>query len=136
MKKSEIVAVVPALGSLLLPSLSCPACWPGYASLLGAAGLSFLGESKYLIWLSVAALVISLIMLFRRSRQGSYVPVLIGAFAALLILTGKLLLNSNPMVWLGVAALLGAFIWSPKAKPAGLPRLRGRYIFGGGESWH
>ncbi len=123
MKKSEIVPVVPALGASLLPSLSCPACWPAYASLLGAVGLSFVGKSKYLIWLNVGALAISLIVLFRRTRQGSYVSVLIGAFAALLILTGKFLLNSNPVAWLGAAALLTAFVWSrrPEAKPAACP---------------
>lgn len=113
------MAAVPALGASLLPSLICPACWPAYASLLSAVGLSFLGYSKHLLWLNVTALVISLIVLFRRMSHGSYVPVLIGAFAALLILTGKFLLNSNPTVWLGAAALLAAFVWSrPKAKPA------------------
>ena len=117
MKKIEIVGAVPALGASLLPSLSCPACWPAYASLLGAFGLSFLGQSTYLLWLNVAALAISLIVLFRRARHGTYIPVLIGALAALLILTGKFLLNSNPAAWLGGAALLAAFVLSrPKPK--------------------
>lgn len=119
MKKSAIVAVVPAVGASLLPSLSCPACWPTYASLLSAVGLSFLGETKYLLWLNVAALLICLIVLFRRSRHGSYVPVLIGASAAMLILAGKFLLTLNFMAWLGSAALLAAFVWSrPRAKSA------------------
>ncbi len=122
MKKTEIVAVVPALGTSLLPSLSCPTCWPAYASLLSALGLSFLGESKYLLWLNAAALVISVIVLFRRRRHGGNVPVLMGAIAALLIFAGKFLLNSNPMVWLAAATLLAAFVWSrPKTKPPRCP---------------
>ncbi len=122
MRKSEVAAVVPALGTSLLPTLSCPACWPAYASLLSAVGLSFLGEGRYLLWLNVVALVISLVVLARRARQASYVPVLVGALAALLILSGKFLLNSNPATWLGAAALLAAFVWSrPKAKSVGCP---------------
>ncbi len=119
MRKSELVAVVPALGASLLPGLSCPACWPAYASALSAVGLSFLGENKYLLWLNVAALLVSLVALFRRARTGTYVPVLIGAVATLLILSGKFLLNSNPATWLGAAGLLAAFVWSrSKSQPA------------------
>ncbi len=122
MKKSDFATVVPALGASLLPGLSCPACWPAYASLLSAVGLSFLGESKYLLWLNAAALGVSLIVLFRQARNASYVPILIGVLGALLILSGKFFLNSNPMTWLGAAALLAAFVWSgPKSKPAGCP---------------
>lgn len=110
---------MPALGASLLPSLSCPACWPAYASALSAVGLSFLGESKYLIWLNVVALVVSLIVLTRRARQGSYLPVLVGALAAVLILFGKFLLNSNPATWVGAVGLLAVFIWStPKSRSA------------------
>jgi hypothetical protein len=83
-------------------------------------GVSFLGESKYLLWLNVAALVISLIVLYRRTRHASYIPVLIGALAALLILAGKFLLSSNTTAWLGAATLLAVFIGSrPKTKPIG-----------------
>lgn len=122
MKKSDVAAFVPALGASLLPSLSCPACWPAYASLLSVVGLTFLGESKYLLWLNVMALLVSLAVLFRRARTGSYAPVLIGTVAALLILFGKFLLNSNPATWLGGAGLLGAFVWNrSKAKPASCP---------------
>ncbi len=122
MKKIEAAAVVPALGASLLPSLSCPACWPAYASLLSAVGLSFVGQSKYLLWLNLVALLVSLVVLFRRVRTGGYAPLLIGALATLLILSGKFLLNSNPATWLGASGLLAAFFWSrPKAKPAGCP---------------
>lgn len=119
MKKSEIAAVVPALGASLLPSLSCPACLPAYASLLSAVGLSFLGESKYLLWLNAAALLVSLVVLFRRARHASYVPFALGALAATVILSGKFLSNSNLTNWVGAAALLAAFVWSgTKSKPA------------------
>jgi mercuric ion transport protein len=122
LKKSEVATIVPALGASLLPSLSCPACWPAYASALTAVGLSFLGENKYLLWLNIVALLLSLAVLFRRTRKGSYAPVWIGVLAALLILSGKFLLNSNPATWLGAAGLLAAFVLSrPRSKPASCP---------------
>lgn len=128
MKKGEIAAVVPALGASLLPSLSCPACWPAYASLLGAAGLSFLGDSRYLFWSNAAALVFGLIVLARRARHNSYVPVLIAALAAVLVLSGKFLLNSNLANWMGAAAFLAAFVWSGiKARPASCPSCAGNF---------
>jgi len=120
LRKSEIAAVVPALGASLLPSLSCPACWPAYASVLSAVGLSFLVENKYLLWLNLFALMVSLMVLAR--RHASYVPLLIEAPAAMLIISGKFLWNSNPVTWLGAAALLAAFVWRrPRAKSAGCP---------------
>ncbi len=126
MKKSGLAAVVPALGASLLPGLSCPACWPAYASALSAVGLSFIGENKYLLWLNVVALLVSLFVLFRRERNGSYVPVLIGLLAALVIVFGKFVLSSNPVTWLGAAALLCAFVRSkPKSQPAGCPACSG-----------
>lgn len=119
MKKTDIAAVASAVGASLLPSLSCPACWPAYASVLSTVGLSFLGESKYLLWLNAAALLLSLIVLWRRARKAGYIPVAIAALAALAILSGKFWLNSNLMSWTGAAALLAGFVWSgTKSKPA------------------
>src|SRR5512146_615813 len=126
MKKSDIVAIAPAVGASLLPSLSCPACWPAYASLLSAVGLTFLSESKYLLWLNVAALLASLIVLWRRTRWAGYVPLAIAALAASAILLGKFWLNSNPANWTGTAAFLAAFVWSGiKSKPASCQRCAG-----------
>lgn len=112
MKKSDIVGAAPAVGASLLPSLSCPACWPAYASLLSSVGLSFLGEGRFLLWLNVAALLVSLMVLWRRARRAGYLPVVIAALAAITILLGKFWLNWNPANWTGAAALLAAFVWS------------------------
>lgn len=126
MKKRDVAIAAPALGASLLPSLSCPACWPAYASLLSALGLSFLGQSRYLLWLNVAALLAGLIVLLRRAGGSGYLPVSMGALAAVLIVSGKFFLNSNLMNWLGAAALLVAFVWSgTKPKPASCPRCAG-----------
>lgn len=112
MRRTEIVAAVPAVGASLLPTLSCPACWPAYASMLASVGLPFLAESKYLLWLNAAALLVGLAVLLRRARTSSYRPLLVAAIASAVILIGKFGVASKPITWLGAAALLAAFVWS------------------------
>jgi len=103
LKKREFAAVAPAVGASLLPSLTCPACWPAYASLLGALGLGFLSENKYLLGLNVAALLTSLIVLWLRARHAGYLPLAVASAAAIAILSGKFLLNSNLTNWTGLS---------------------------------
>lgn len=112
MRKTEIMGAVPAVGAALLPNLSCPACWPACASLLSAAGLTFLAESKYLLWLNLVALLNGLVVLLRRARTRGYRPLVLGTIASIAILTGKFEFPSNAITWLGGAALVTAFIWS------------------------
>jgi len=106
------MAAVPAVGASLLPTLSCPACWPAYASMLAAVGLPFLAESKYLLWLNAAALLIGLAVLWRRARTSSNRPLLLAAVASAAIVIAKFGVASKPITWLGAAALLAAFVWS------------------------
>ncbi len=112
MKRTDVAAAFPAVGASLLPSLSCPACWPAYASMLSAVGLSFLAESKYLLWLNLVALLAGLVVLFRRARTRGYGPFAVAIAASTLILLGKFVLISNRMTWSGAAILLAAFVWS------------------------
>lgn len=41
--------VAPGIGVSLLPKLICPLCWPAYAGLLSALGLSFLINARNLV---------------------------------------------------------------------------------------
>jgi len=43
----RVFTVLPGLGATLLPVGACPACWPGYAGFLSAAGLGFLWFNAY-----------------------------------------------------------------------------------------
>ena len=56
MKSRTLAGVVPAVGFSLLPTIACPACLPALASVLGAAGLSFVAESRYLPWFNFGSL--------------------------------------------------------------------------------
>ena len=43
------VLVVPGIVAALLPSLTCPLCWPAYADVLSALGVGFVGTTAYLL---------------------------------------------------------------------------------------
>jgi hypothetical protein len=74
MKSRTVVGVVPAVGSSLLPTLTCPSCLPALASVLGAVGLSFIAEPRYLLWINLVALTVALVLLARIQRQRVSAP--------------------------------------------------------------
>jgi hypothetical protein len=52
----HFLASLPGVSAALLPVGGCPACWPVYAGVLGAVGLTFLLDSAYLLWINSALL--------------------------------------------------------------------------------
>ncbi len=118
-----ILAAVPAVGAAALPVGVCPACWPVWAGLLGAVGLGFLLESAYLLPLTAAFLALALVALgYRARRRRGYGPLGLGLAAAGLILGGKFVLGSSPLLYLGAALLVAASVWNSwprKAAAAG-----------------
>jgi len=109
----NVGAVLPGIGASLLPVGLCPACWPAYAGVLSSLGVGFLVDTQYLLPLTIAFLILALFSLAtsRASRLG-YLPLFVGTIAAAFILSGKFVFSSNPLLYLGVAALLGASIWN------------------------
>ena len=55
----SIVASFPAVGTALLPKLTCPLCWPAYAALLSALGLEFFDYTPYLLPLTLTFLAVA-----------------------------------------------------------------------------
>ncbi len=109
----QTLALLPAVGVALLPSITCPACWPGYAAVLSSFGISFLPSNRYVLPLTAMFLVIYLLMLawdaLKRQRFG---PLLVGTVASTLLVVGRFVLESNPMLYAGVALLISASIWN------------------------
>ncbi|MBI3698121.1 MAG: hypothetical protein HY238_25210 [Acidobacteria bacterium] len=99
--------VLAGAAGALLPKLACPACWPAYAGLLSALGLSFLLSTTYLFPLTAAFLALALAAL----RRGS---LLAGLAASALLLAGKFLFASNPAMYGGAALLVAASIWNTR----------------------
>ncbi len=110
---SSWLAVIPAVGVAMLPNLTCPACWPAYAGLLSSFGLGFLAETANLLPLRGVFLAVAVgAIAFRPAHRHSYGPFLVGVVAAGVVLAGKFLLDSDPVLYGGIALLIGASIWN------------------------
>jgi hypothetical protein len=106
------LAMLPALGMSLLPTLACPACWPAYAGFLSALGLGFLLNTTVLFPLTAAFLAIALSALaFRARRRRGYRPFALGLLAAGVVLAGKFFFESDAAMYGGLAVLFAASIW-------------------------
>ena len=114
-------AMSPGIAFAALPKLACPACWPAYSGLLGSLGLGFLLDTAYLLPLTAAflALAVGGLALRARTRRG-YGPLVLGLAAAGVILAAKFAIASDPSMYAGIAALIGASVWNalPKRRRA------------------
>jgi hypothetical protein len=112
------LALIPAFAAAIVPNLACPACWPAYAGLLSSLGLGFLVpflmQTKYLLPLTMLALLVAITALgFRARRRRGYGPFLVGLLGAGLVVAGKFVLaESDPVVIGGLALLVGASVWN------------------------
>ncbi len=114
-----IFAVVPLIGAVMIPGISCPACWPAYAGLLGSLGLGFVNYSPYLFWLTVLFLILAVVSLgYKANNRRGYKPFILGVFAAVIVIIGKFLFISNLVTYGGIILLIAVSIWNswPKRK--------------------
>src|SRR5215472_12713442 len=104
---------LPGIGLSALPKLACPVCWPAYAGLLSSLGLGFLISARYLLPLTVAFLALAVVALaFRAKRRRGFSPFLLGLVAAVGILLGKFVWESNAAIYAGVGMLVVASAWN------------------------
>lgn len=104
---------VPGIGVALLPKLICPLCWPLYAGIVSSVGLGFLIGTAYLLPITSAFLILTLAVLgLGAKRRQGYGPLVAGVFASAAILIGKFLLESSPMMYVGVGLLVVASVWN------------------------
>jgi mercuric ion transport protein len=87
--------------------------------LLSALGVGFIDYTPYLLPLTLAFLGVTLAILAWRPRRG-YAPLVLGLFAAAVMLIGKFFFDSDIATYAGVALLVGASIWNALPKAAGL----------------
>lgn len=107
------LAMLPAVGTALLPRFTCPCTLPAYAGLISAMGLGFLTQTDYLLPLTVISLLLAVGALgFRANRRRGYGPLLVGTLAAVALLLGKFVIASNPAVYLSTGALVDASLWN------------------------
>lgn len=112
------LALIPACTAAIVPNLACPACWPAYAGILSSLGLGFLVpflmQTKYLLPLTMLALLVAVAALaFRARHRRGYGPLLVGLVGAALVVAGKFVLaESDSAVLAGLALLVGASVWN------------------------
>ncbi len=88
---------------------------PAYAGLLGSMGLAFLLQTVYLVPITVIALVGVVGALgFRASGRRGYGPLVLGGFAASLLLIGKFVLELDSLTYGGIGLLLVASVWNSR----------------------
>ena len=107
------IGALPGVSVSLLPKLMCPACWPAYAGIVSALGLSFLISAKYLLLLTVVFLSITLLTLgFKASRRNGYGPLGLGLLASATILSGKFYFDISQLTYAGLGLLVTASVWN------------------------
>ena len=106
-----LAAALPGVGVALLPKVVCPFCWPAYAAILSALGLSFLMERTYLLPLTFGALTLVLgVLAWGARRSGRWWPLGIGTAGAALVLAFKFLWDVPAVTYAGAALLFAACV--------------------------
>jgi len=109
MNRLAPLAAIPAIVSSMLPMFGCPACWPAYAGVLGALGISVAGYTTYMLPLTLLFLVVALISPAREAwKRKRYGGLLLGISASTFIIVGTFILESSVMAAVGILLLIGA----------------------------
>jgi hypothetical protein len=86
---------------------------PAYAGLISSVGLGFLMQTAYLLPLTVLALLLAVTALgYRAGRRWGYGPFVLGLAAAVGLVVGKFVVDSDVAVYGSIAALVGASLWN------------------------
>ena len=109
----SIVASFPAIGTALLPKLTCPLCWPAYAALFSALGLEFFDYTPYLLPLTIAFLTVALgALVIQAKRTRQWIALIIGVPASTIVLLGKFVFELDWLTTIGIGLLVIAIIIS------------------------
>lgn len=107
------MAVLPAIGTVLLPKVTCPACWPAYAGVLSTLGLGFVNYTPYVLPLTAIFFALALAPLgYQAKRRRHFTPLLVSLLAALLVIIGKFAFVSDLAVYTGIILFVGASLWN------------------------
>ncbi len=107
------LATAPGIALALLPKVTCPACWPAYASLFTSLGLGFLLDVRWLFPATAAFLLVAVGALgFRARRRRGFGPFFLGLGASTIVLGGKFGLGIGAAMYAGLPLLIGASIWN------------------------
>ena len=107
------LAAIPGVGIILLPKLTCAACWPAYAAIMSSMGVGFFNYTEYLFPISIAALVVTLVALgYRANNRRGYGPFYLGLLSSIAAVFGKFYFESNPIFYISISMLIVASFWN------------------------
>jgi hypothetical protein len=87
---------------------------------LSAIGFGFLLNTTWLIPLTAAFLAVAVgALAFRANRRRGYRPAALGVVAAAIVLAGKFGMDSDVLMYVGLAILVSASLWNtwPRRAP-------------------
>jgi len=112
-----MAASFPAVGTALLPKLTCPLCFPAYAAILSALGIEFLDYTPYLLPLTAIFLAVAIAVLALQTRRtGNIIPLALGIIASLIVLFAKFGVESDWLTTGGIILLVAAIILGNRTK--------------------
>jgi len=107
------LAAIPGIGIILLPKLTCAACWPAYAAIMSSIGVGFFNYTDYLFPISIAALAFALgALLYKAKTRRGYGPFWLGLISSCFAIVGKFYIESNYIFYFGVVTLIAASFWN------------------------
>jgi len=110
--KSSLMTL-PGVAAAFLPAVTCPPCWPAYAGLLSAMGLTFLFSEAYLLPLTAGLLLIAVAGLWFGSKtRGGYRSLIVGLIGVSVLFAGRFVFDSSVMLYFGAALLVIASLWN------------------------
>ena len=114
-----LLAFIPVVLTALLPVVSCPACWPLYASVLASLGLTFVDYTPYIgpVMIAFAAMAAGGIGYYW-NRTRKWLPAVTGLVGIAIIVIGKLTESNTLVIYTGgfIAALAFALGMMPSKK--------------------
>ncbi len=122
LNKSGIVsffAAIPVIGAAVLPSVTCPACWPAYAGLLSSLGIGFVNYTPFVMPLMAFFLVFALALFaYKAKNRRGYGPFILGIGAGLILFLNRLFVGFDFILYSSIALLVSASVWNnwPKQK--------------------
>jgi hypothetical protein len=106
-------AALPAIGVVMIPGLSCPACWPAYAGLLSSLGIGFMDFTPYLLPVTLVFLSLAVFSLgYRAGTRRGRLPLLLGIAGAIALVLGRFVIPTSAGTYSGISLLVIASIWN------------------------
>jgi len=112
MRKRRRTTLMTISAALFAFAPKCPICFLAYFGIFGVATASVSGYRAWLPPITGFWLALTIAMLaFQRRGKRRYGPAALGFAAALLLMTGKFVIDSQVMIFSGIIALLAAAVW-------------------------